>query len=207
MNLVVVLRTSPVRILQWTQGILFTGAVLMLGYCGFVLADTFLFQQAERTKLDHLLVDRMANPSMALSAGAMGGLVGRIEVPRLGLSAMVVEGTGATSLRRAVGHIRGTAFPGQQGNVGISGHRDTFFRPLRNIRRNDMIRLTTLGGEFQYRVVSTRIVPPSDVTVLDASGEEILTLVTCHPFYFIGSAPDRFIVRAVRIGHGANPGE
>lgn len=194
------------RILQWTQGILFTGAVLMLGYCGFVLADTLLFQQGEQVKLDHLLVDRKANPSTALSVEAMGGLVGRIEVPRLGLSAMVVEGTGATSLRRAVGHIRGTALPGQQGNVGISGHRDTFFRPLRNIRRNDMIGLTTLTGEFQYRVVSTRIVAPSDVTVLDASGGEILTLVTCHPFYFIGPAPDRFIVRAVRIIQATKPG-
>ncbi len=199
MNLVVVLRISPVRMLQWTQGMLFTCAVLMLGYCGFVLADTFLFQQGERTKLEHLLVDRKANPSMALSVGVMGGLVGRMEIPRLGLSVMVVVGTGPASLRRAVGHIRGTALPGQQGNVGISGHRDTFFRPLRNIRRNDMIGLTTLGGEYQYRVVSTKIVPPSDVSVLDANGEETLTLVTCYPFYFIGSAPDRFIVRAVRI--------
>jgi sortase A len=84
--------------------------------------------------------------------------------------------------------------------VGISGHRDRFFRPLRNIRQNDIITLTTLLGEFRYRVVSTRIVNPEDVAVLDPSGDEILTLVTCYPFYFVGSAPNRFIVRAQRVG-------
>src|SRR5260370_589049 len=99
----------------------------------------------------------------------------------------------------AVGHIPGTAVPGQTGNVGISGHRDTFFRPLRNIRQNDTITVTTLVGEYRYRVVSTKIVGPSDVAVLGRSGKEILTLVTCYPFYFVGSAPDRFVVRAERI--------
>jgi sortase A len=102
-------------------------------------------------------------------------------------------------LRRAVGHIAGTALPGQTGNIGIAAHRDTFFRPLRNIRRDDVITLTTLGGEYHYRVVSTKIVDPNDVAVLNSDGKEILTLVTCYPFYFIGSAPNRFIVRAARV--------
>lgn len=112
---------------------------------------------------------------------------------------VVIEGTGSTTLRRAVGHFPGTALPGHRGNIGISGHRDTFFRPLRNIRKGDLITLTTLGGGYRYRVVSTKIVLPSDVSVLDSDGREILTLVTCHPFYFVGAAPDRFIVRAERI--------
>jgi len=84
------------------------------------------------------------------------------------------------------------------GNIGISGHRDTFFRPLRNIRENDAITLTTPRGEFRYRVVSTRVVPPDDMSVMDDDGGEILTLVTCYPFYFVGAAPNRFIVRAER---------
>ena len=113
---------------------------------------------------------------------------------------MVAEGVEPTTLRRAAGHIPGTALPGQPGNVGIAGHRDTLFRPLRNIRRDDLITLITPQGEYRYRVVSTRIVNPRDIAVLAPSRNEVLTLVTCYPFYFVGSAPDRFIVRAERVG-------
>jgi len=198
------------RILRWTQRVLFAAAVSMLAYCGFVLMDTWIFQKAERRQLERRLTDRQqANGGARQTAFAAssknpppavtGGLVGRIEIPRLGLSAIVIEGTGRTTLRRAVGHISGTALPGQPGNIGISGHRDTLFRPLRNIQQNDIITLTTLLGEYRYRVVSTRIVSPYDVAVLSPSRSEILTLVTCYPFYFVGSAPDRFIVRAERV--------
>jgi sortase A len=83
--------------------------------------------------------------------------------------------------------------------VGIAGHRDTYFRPLRNIRQDDVITLITPLGEYRYRVVSARVVSPTDVEVLDSSDDEVLTLVTCYPFYFVGSAPDRFIVRAERV--------
>jgi sortase A len=122
-----------------------------------------------------------------------------MEIPRLGVSVIVAEGTNESILRRAGGHIAGTSFPGQGGNVGIAGHRDTLFRPLRNIRQNDVITLTTLAGEYRYRVMSTEIVSPSDITVLQPEGHETLTLVTCYPFYFVGPAPDRFIVRAERV--------
>jgi sortase A len=127
------------------------------------------------------------------------GLIGRMEIPRLGLSVIVMEGTSSATLRRAAGHISGTALPGQPGNAGISAHRDTFFRPLRNIRRDDIITLTTALGEYRYRVVSTGIVSPREVSVLDPTEKETLTLVTCYPFYFIGAAPNRFIVRAERV--------
>jgi sortase A len=182
----------------------------MLAYCALVSADSWRFQKTERRRFEQLLHDRRktSHPeSLASSAiapgtwppAAAGGLIGRIEIPRLGLSVIVVEGVDRRILRRSVGHIPGTALPGQPGNVGISGHRDTFFRPLRNIRRDDIITLTTLLGDYRYRVLSTKIVSPSDVEVLDAGENEILTLVTCYPFYFVGPAPDRFIVRAERI--------
>ena len=129
----------------------------------------------------------------------MGGLMGRMEIPRLGISVAVAEGTQGATLRRAAGHIPGTAMPGRSGNIGIAGHRDTLFRPLRNIRQDDVIMLTTLQGEYRYRVVSTKIVSPSDVAVLNPDGHEILTLVTCHPFYLVGPSPNRFIVRAERV--------
>jgi sortase A len=115
------------------------------------------------------------------------------------MSAIVIEGTSRRVLQRAVGHIFGTALPGEPGNVGIAGHRDTFFRPLRNVRRDDIINLTTPLGDYRYRVVSTSIVGPQDSVVLDPSSNQALTLVTCYPFYFVGAAPRRFIVRAERL--------
>jgi len=199
--------STAFRLGQWALG---AAAALMLGYCGLVLADSWRFQRAERQRFEQLLHDRQetSHPrnlvSSATASGiwpptATGGLIGRIEIPRLGLSVIVVEGVDRLILRRSVGHIPGTALPGYPGNVGISGHRDTFFRPLRNIRRDDIITLTTLLGEYRYRVVSTKVVSPSEVDVLDPTDTEILTLVTCYPFYFVGFAPDRFIVRAERL--------
>jgi sortase A len=198
----VVLRKRPLKgILRGAQLVLFAGAISALAYCGFVLVDSWIFQKGEGRQLERLLTDRQRSPASANNSppAAASGLIGRIEIPRLGLSAIVIEGISTITLRRAVGHIPGTPLPGQPGNVGISGHRDTFFRPLRNIRRNDIITLTTLLGEYRYRVVSTKVVGPNDVAVLNPGEGEILTLVTCYPFYFVGSAPDRFIVRAERM--------
>lgn len=200
------------RILRWAQYLLFGAGIAIFAYCGFVLTDTWIFQNRERHRLEQLLRERHLANGEAPAADAQAlklapqpvvidGLIGRIEIPRLGLSAIIMEGTDKTTLRHAVGHIAGTALPGQAGNVGIAGHRDTFFRPLRNIQPSDTITLTTLLGEYRYRVVSTRVVDPYDVAVLDPSSNEVLTLVTCYPFYFVGSAPSRFIVRADRVGH------
>jgi sortase A len=206
----VVAKQSLRRIVRWGQCVLLAGGVSLLAYCGFVLMDARIFQQGESRQLDRLLIEGQAANGGArqtafptapkyASPSVTGTLIGRIEIPRLGLSAMVIEGTSTRILRRAVGHISGTALPGQPGNVGISGHRDTFFRPLRNIRPNDIITLTTLLGEYRYRVVSAKVVLPFNVAVLNPSGNEALTLVTCYPFYFVGPAPNRFIVRAERV--------
>ena len=196
---------------RWAERVLFVVAISMLVYYGFVWVDGWMFQNRERRHLEQLLHERQVDGRGAPQKesrsspknsplGIMDDLIGRIEIPRLGISVMVVEGTSNTTLRRAVGHIAGTSLPGNPGNVGISGHRDTFFRSLRNIRRNDIITLTTTLGEYRYRVVSTKIVQPYDIGVLDSSGNQVLTLVTCYPFYFIGFAPKRFIVRAERVG-------
>jgi sortase A len=125
-----------------------------------------------------------------------GEPLGRLEAPRLGLSVMVSQGVSGRTLRRSAGHIPGTALPGELGNVGIAGHRDTFFRPLKEIRKNDTLTLTTLQGTYQYVVDSTEIVSPDNVKVLDPTDRPVLTLVTCYPFYYVGSAPKRFIVQA-----------
>jgi len=197
---IVVRRQSLKLGLLWVQRALFAGAIVLLGYSGFVLLDAWVFQARESAALERFIPERPAAASIALPvAVGSDGLIGRIEVPRLDLSVVVFEGTSHRTLRHAVGHITGTALPGQPGNLGIAGHRDTFFRPLRNIRPNDIIMLTTLRGAYRYRVVSTKVVSPDDVAVLDPDGNEILTLVTCYPFYLVGPAPARFIVRAERI--------
>jgi sortase A len=123
-------------------------------------------------------------------------LIGRLTIPRLHLRTIVREGAGNATLSLAAGHIPGTAFPWQQGNVGVAGHRDTLFRGLGEIRKNDLIEFDTLAASYVYEVASTQIVGPQDVSVLKPGQYPELTLVTCYPFNFIGSAPERFIVKA-----------
>jgi sortase A len=191
--------------------ILLAAASALLVWCGFVALDARVFQAVALNRLDRLLVESRAHGAATAQTAAMskslpvvvstpspGGLIGRIGIERLGVSVIVIEGSVPSILRRAAGHIEGTALPGQPGNVGISAHRDTFFRPLRNIRENDVITLTTPSGEYRYRVVSIQVVNPRDVAVLSPSVSQVLTLVTCYPFYFVGPAPKRFIVRAAR---------
>lgn len=128
-----------------------------------------------------------------------GDLLGAIQVPRLGLSVLVVEGADDESLKAGAGHVKGTAFPGHSGNSGIAAHRDTSFRPLRFIQPGDDILITTPGGASHYVVENTCIVTPQDGWVLRGSRREhALTLVTCYPFFYAGNAPNRFIVRAAK---------
>jgi sortase A len=195
------------KLLQFVSRLLFVSALALLGYVGAVAFDAWRFQARERDELERLLASRsllaLATSRIPIPATVpmlAGDLFGRMDIPRLGLSVIIREGTSAATLRRAIGHIDGTALPGVPGNVGVSGHRDTFFRPLQHIRPTDLITLATLQGEYHYRVVSTKVVGPDDVSVLDPSGDQILTLVTCHPFIFVGPAPNRFIVRAERVG-------
>jgi sortase A len=190
------------RLLLWSRNFFLVAGFFVLGYSGLVLLDSKIYQeiqtrhfqkQLENTDQSAVLAGGVANLPVALT---QSGALGRIDIARLSVTAMIMEGTDRGTLQRAVGHIRGTPLPGLKGNTALAGHRDTFFRPLRNIRHNDEIILTTLNGSTRYLVDSTQIVSPDDTQVLDNSENTTLTLVTCYPFYFIGVAPKRFIVRA-----------
>jgi sortase A len=170
---------------------LLTTGLLALGYVAYVVIDAKAYQAIEYRHLED------ARPTLPAAAGLVdGSAIGEIQIPRLGLRALVVQGDSATILRRAVGHIGDTAMPGDPGNVVLAGHRDTFFRPLRGVRIGDVITLTTPGGDYDYLVESTDIVAPTDIQVLESAGGRTLTLITCFPFSYVGPAPDRFIVRA-----------
>jgi sortase A len=164
--------------------------LLALGYAGFVFADSHAYQALEMKKFKQ--ASRLSEPRNLVE----GDVIGEIQVPRLRLNAMVVQGDSPASLRRAVGHLTKSALPGQWGNVALAGHRDTFFRPLRNIRLGDEIRFKTRERSFEYRVESIEVVAPMDIRVLKSSTGHDLTLLTCFPIYYVGPAPKRLVVRA-----------
>jgi LPXTG-site transpeptidase (sortase) family protein len=126
--------------------------------------------------------------------------VARIEIPRLDLTAAVLEGVDAATLRTAVGHVPGTAMPGDSGRIALAAHRDTFFRGLRDIQPSDTVRLINRTGTYEFRVVGTEVVPPNKVEVIAPTRESRLTLITCYPFSYVGRAPLRFIVHADPVG-------
>lgn len=180
------------QLLRWAQyGSLAIGLAL-LGYCAAVVVQANRFQ-AHAGEMLNRLRSREAHPGP-------GSAIGKLEMPRIGLSAIVVEGDDGRSLRLGVGHIPGTAWPGEAGNTGLAGHRDTFFRALQDVVLHDKLTLTTPGGIYHYEVESIRIVGPADVAVLDRTEQPALTLVTCYPFHYIGAAPRRFVIRARQIG-------
>ncbi|MGB2898823.1 MAG: class D sortase [Candidatus Acidiferrum sp.] len=167
-----------------------TLGILALGYSAFVSADSHAYQTLEMKKFKQ--AGRLSEPHILTE----GDVIGEIEVPRLGLDAIVVQGDSPASLRRAVGHLSKSALPGEWGNVALAGHRDTFFRPLRNIRIGDGIRFKTRERSFEYRVESIEVVAPTDLRVLESSTGHDLTLLTCFPVYYVGPAPKRLVVRA-----------
>jgi sortase A len=150
-------------------------------------------------ELTRLLVESPENPSKPANHLSNGSLVGRIRIPELDLSAVVFEGTDESVLRKGVGHLAGTAFPFESGNVVLAAHRDTFFRKLKDIRDGDTVSLDTPWGRYQYQVSSTQVVSPDAVEVIRPTEVPTLTLITCYPFYFFGHAPERFIVSARRM--------
>lgn len=204
-------RRAPGRFRRWAPAVLMAGGAGLLAYCGWFYLQTALFQAREEERFDDLRGYALPKPAppagsaqpIPRAAPEEGAVIGRMEIPRIGISVMVVEGVTQRSLKLAAGHVPGTALPDASGNVGIAAHRDTFFRKLRKIRKDDAIWFTTLDGVFKYSVESTRVVRPQDISVLRSSTDPVLTLVTCYPFYYVGPAPQRFIVRAQQIARPA----
>ena len=163
------------------------------------VARIYWFQEAQDIQLHEL--EREAPPSAAgaVPAPQPGEPVGKLTIPRIGLSAIVAEGVDESTLRKAVGHIPGTSIPEQSGNVALAAHRDTFFRDLGRVHGDDLISLETPHRIFLYRVKRTSVVGPKDTEVLQSDGQPELTLITCFPFHYVGPAPKRFVVEAVRI--------
>jgi len=125
-----------------------------------------------------------------------GEAFARLSIPRLHAVLYVVEGTDSADLRRGPGHLEGSALPGSNGNCVIAGHRDTHFRLLKNVRQGDRIEIETAAGDFVYRVSGISVVAPVNTASLRPTGQPVLNLVTCYPFYFAGPAPQRFVVHA-----------
>lgn len=181
---------TQTRILRGASYFFLAFGLLALAYAGFVFVDAHSYQALEMKKFEP--PGLLYEPHMLLE----GEVIGEIQVPRLDLNVMVVQGDSPASLRRAVGHLSESALPGEWGNVALAGHRDTFFRPLRDIRLGDEIRFTTSVRSFEYVVESIEVVAPTDIRVLEPSTGHDLTLLTCFPFYYVGPAPKRFVVRA-----------
>jgi sortase A len=181
---------------SWLERGLIAMGLFLLCYCALSLLFSYQVQSSQARDLDSsraaVLQWTPLNPPLPIGAW-------RLEVERLGISVMVVEGVGQQQLAHGAGHIPGTSLPGQAGNTAVSAHRDTYFRGLRKIQSNDLILVTTQSSQFQYRVSCTKVVFPTDLSVLAPTGAETLTLVTCYPFYFLGPAPKRFIVQAERV--------
>jgi sortase A len=178
------------KILRGACHLLLAFGIFALGYAGIVFADSHIYQAVEIQKFER------TSPPPSPRILAEGDILGELQVPRLGLDAIVVQGDSTADLRRAVGHLSESAIPGEWGNVALVGHRDTFFRPLRDIRLGDEIKFKTRERSFEYVVEAIEVVAPTDIRVLETSTGHDLTLVTCFPFHFVGPAPKRFVVRA-----------
>jgi sortase A len=199
-------------VLRWAEALFVSGGIAMLAWCAVVVTDAYVSQRIARQSLEAILhvaapapLPRPASAAVqnARAVVRRGAAIAALTIPRVDLSAVVLHGSDEQTLRRGPGHVEGTAVPGQTGNVVIAGHRDSFFRPLRHVRVGDDLFLDTPHGRFQYRVTSLQVVHPRDLRVLAPTDEEVLTLITCYPFWLLGNAPDRFVVRAARVGDAA----
>jgi sortase A len=188
------------RLLGWVRGFLLIFGVAALSYVAYVLLHSRSYQQQANDALDQeIQAGGRSADSLTGRTVKEGDVLGRISIPRIGVTVAILQGTKSKTLQLGVGHIRGTPLPGEGGNVGIAGHRDTWFRNLKDIHTGDDIQIETVAGSSQYKVDWVQIVAPNDMGVLAPSAESAITLVTCYPFYYVGQAPERFIVHARKL--------
>jgi LPXTG-site transpeptidase (sortase) family protein len=177
----------------WIGGALIAGGAALLTWYGWTMHERAAAQRRAKEWL--IRTTAVHQPALA-STASRGDVIGQLEIPRLGVSVMVFEGDDAGILRQGAGHIPGTVDSPGNGNIGVAAHRDSYFRPLGAIHVNDLIALKTPEGTSKFAVTEAKIVQPSDVGVLARAPGRDLTLVTCYPFFYVGSAPERFIVHA-----------
>ena len=194
-------------LLRWVERGLLGVGIGLAAWCAVVLVEARFHSQlpipaatAPLKVTQTLILPGEGGGAAPRPAPSAGTLIGRLEAPTVKMSATVLEGSDDGTLSRGAGHIEDTPFPGEPGNVGIAGHRDTVFRPLRHIQVGDPLQLTTADKLYTYKISKTVIVGPDDVYVLDPTDTPTLTLVTCYPFDFVGHAPKRFIVQAQLVG-------
>jgi sortase A len=194
--------------LRWLERLFLAAGAAALIWCGVIVADAVLAQRNARYALEiAMAVDELTRTPPTDMTGVppvvhpveVGSAIAALSIPRVRLSTVVLHGSDAHTLQRGPGHLEQTAVPGEAGNIVIAGHRDSFFRPLRHIRMADDIFLETRDGRFHYRVTSVRVVGPRELSVIAPTSDERLTLITCYPFWVLGHAPDRFVVRADRV--------
>jgi sortase A len=190
-------RRSPyLRIVEW---LLLAVAVVCLEWYGLRMYEIYRMESATRADVERSLSNPPPADAVDRSTIPPGGLIGRLDIPRLKISAPVEAGEGAGVLDASVGYLPDTPLPWNPGNSAFAAHRDRLFRPLEHVRVGDDIQLATIHGNLQYKVSRTLIVNPEDLWVLDPSPDADLTLITCFPFHYVGNAPKRFIVQARKI--------
>jgi sortase A len=187
------------RLLKWVERLFLIAGATALVWCAAILTDAYLIQHIARKRLESMSKTGSSTAPFTHPILAPGAPVADLSIPRIGLSAIVLQGSDDHTLSLGPGHFETTPLPGEPGNVVIAGHRDTFFRPLQNVQVGDDIILTAFGRHVHYRVLWFSIVDPGEVSVIGPTSDAVLTLVTCYPFHFIGPAPDRFIVRSIRV--------
>ena len=194
---------------RWLNRALIAFGLACLIFYSVVTVHTWRYQRTAKSQVEQMVsIERppdvraeMPDVSKPLEPGE---LIGRVDIPRLKLSAAVAEGDDERTLGKAVGHLPDTPLPWhRRGNVALAAHRDGLFRKLEKIRLNDDVRIVTPRGEYHYRVKKTHIVDPDDVWVIAPTATPTITLITCYPFSFVGNAPRRFIVQAELVGHVA----
>lgn len=194
---------------RWVNRVLIAFGLACLIFYSVATVHTWRYQRAAKSQVEKMIsIERPPDVRAEMPAVskplAAGDVIGRVDIPRLKLSAAVAEGDDEQTLGKAVGHLPDTPLPWQRrGNVALAAHRDGLFRKLEKIRLDDDVRIVTPRGEYHYRVKKTHIVDPDDVWVIAPTATPTITLITCYPFSFVGNAPRRFIVQAELVGHVA----
>jgi sortase A len=184
---------SRLQVLEW---VLASAGAACLAWYGVVTVRAVQYQRTQSSKLERGVTESPTILRTRTAKKSAHQLIGRLQIPRVHLSVMIVDGDDDDTLKVAAGHLPDTPLPWEFGNSAVAGHRDSFFRPLSGVKMNDRVTLTTPHGEFHYTVANLQVVEPNDLSVLTQAGHSSLTLVTCYPFAYVGRAPKRFIVRA-----------